>query len=99
MAADTTPTEVSVYDLPGNVVYGSGAGKKRVLVNMRITNGAVGSSVNMATYVSGMTDVECILGNTCANKDVSGTALTWSTTTITLASAVGAHEISLIGVM
>lgn len=85
------PTEISYTDLPG--VVASGTSSRRILVHVRYTTAAGGgSTINLATYIPGLADIEGVVYETDTNV-VEGTASTWSTSTLTLSSgAAGAYE-------
>ena len=80
-----TITELSVEEFPCDLGYGTKAKRARVFFRSAI---AGGSTVNLATYVPGCADVEGLVYET-DNDTVSGTASTWSTTTVTVATGVG----------
>ena len=86
-------TSVTVYGLPGNVV--NGTNKRRAMVAITGTF-AASETFNVATYVSNTADIEGMVWYTVTDA-VSGTAFTWSTTTLTTTSdASGASEIGVI---
>ena len=88
-----TPTEITVEDIPGTLMYGTP--KRRARIFNRGTVDAGGSNtLNLATYIPGLADVE---GQVSITEDgVVGTTVTWSTTTITLTD-VGVNEVCLVG--
>jgi hypothetical protein len=88
--AAATPTEVTVKNVPATVQYGTSS--RRCIVFLRCVAGSTSSTVNLATYVPGLADIEGILYETDANAK-EATASTWSTTTVTISSgATGAYE-------
>ena len=93
MTAIDTLSEISVYDLPGDTV--NGTSKRRAMVQIRGTSAYVADTLDLATYIPGASDVEGITHYTVANA-VSGTAMTWSTTTLTFAGNAGAQEVGVI---
>lgn len=85
-----TITEISVKNLPSTTQYGTSSRRCMVFVRCPALNG--GSTLNLATYIPGLADVECVVGETDGGA-VEGTATTWSTTTLTLSSgAAGVYE-------
>jgi hypothetical protein len=84
--AEATITEISVTDLP--MTLKSGTGKKRVLVGIRYTPAGASDTLTLATHVPGASDIEGIAWDT-VNSVKSGTALTWSTTTVTTTGGAG----------
>ena len=88
------PTEVSVKNTPASCQYGTPA--RRCIVFLRAAAASNGSTINLATYVPNLADIEGILYETDAGV-VEGTASTWSTTTLTVSSgATGAYEAALL---
>ena len=90
--AAITPTEVSTADGPLNLTYGTG--KKRKLIFVRATSTGTGNTLDLATYVSNLSDIEGIFFNTVDNV-LSATAPTWSTTTLTMAQHAGSGVLEL----
>lgn len=89
------PTEISYSDIPGTVQTGTSS--RRVFVHLRYTTllGG-GSTINLATYIPGLADIEGIVYETDANV-AEGTASTWSTSTLTISTGVaGAYEAGFI---
>lgn len=82
-----TPTEVSTEDVVTNVA--NGTGKRRILVFVRGTTG-VDHTIDLATYVANLADIEGVVYATDDNA-VAATSPTWSTTTVTTKVA-GAGE-------
>jgi hypothetical protein len=98
MAAVGTITEISVKDMP--MVLNYGTHKKRVMILVRVTTSAVTETLNLATYVPGLQDIEGLTFQT--NDDaVNATTATWSTTTLTFAGHAGGGvvEMGVIGTM
>jgi len=93
---EATITELSVTDLPFDNLYGT-APKRRALVAIRYTSGGASDTITLATYVPGVADVEGIVWDSM-NSAATGTAVTWSTTTVTTAGDAGSHvgELGLI---
>ena len=89
-----TITELSTEDFPCNLI--SGTGKKRVKIFFRSTTASAGSSINLASYIGGLQDIEGVVYTT-SNNASSGTAGTWSTTTYTIGAGMTNPEICLIG--
>jgi hypothetical protein len=89
-----TPDELSVTDLP--MSRKSGTARRRALVVFNGTNAAGEDTINLATYVSGLADIEGIMWQTYASGIASGTANTWSTTTLTVNGTKGAWEFGLL---
>lgn len=96
MASEATITEISKTDLPMSLMSGS-AEKRRALICIRATSAATTDTVTLATYIPGVADIEGVAWNSM-NSAVSSTAVTWSTTTLTIASHAGSGvaEIGLI---
>ncbi len=82
-----TPTEISYTDQP--MVLATGTGKRRALVYVRCTTGGTGDTLNLATYVPNIADVEGISYETLDGADVVTSANTWSTSTVTYAGHAG----------
>lgn len=91
-----TLTELSVADLPFNVR--SGTAKRRKLVAIRYTTADAANNLNVATYVPGAADIEGIAWDTM-NNAVTGTAATWSTTTISTAGFDPGKTLGELGVI
>lgn len=81
-----TLSEVSVEDLPVDVK--NGTGKRRVKVYLRVTSAATTNTLDLATYVSNLADIEGIEYETYDGA-VASTSSTWSTTTVTFAGHTG----------
>jgi len=82
-----TPTEVSYVDEPQKLAYGTA--KRRARVYVRVTTTATSDTLNLATYVPNIADVEGIDYETLDGADVVTSANTWSTSTITFAGHAG----------
>lgn len=90
-----THTEASVADMPFNCM--SGAGKRRKIVVLRLTNTATADTYSITgTACPQAADIEGQLYHTLANV-ACGTAMAWSTTTIAFTGQrAGAHEVGFI---
>lgn len=82
-----TLTELSTTDYP--VDLKSGAQKRRKLVFIRATSATAADTLNIATYVPGAADIEGISYETLDSAINAGTAMTWSTTTLTFGGHAG----------
>ena len=82
-----TPTEISQEDVVTTLT--NGTAKRRVMVFVRGTTG-VDHTINLATYLPNLADVEGVVYATDDNA-VAATMPTWSTTTVTTKVA-GAGE-------
>jgi len=80
MVAEATITEVSIMDLPNDLVQGSSQ-KRRQLVAIRYTSAAATNTIALADYVPNIADVEGLMWDTAANAATT-TSITWSTTTL-----------------
>ena len=92
-----THTEWSVSDLPMSRKYGTG--KKRQLVVFRGTNTATSDTISVSgTAVPSSADIEGIAWCSINSGPIgSGSILpTWSTNTLTLATAIGTWELGII---
>jgi hypothetical protein len=88
-----TLSEVSVTNFPFYVA--SGTGKRKQLVVLRCTNVNSANTINLATYVPALYDIEGFAWQTLG--DVAGTTShTWSTTTVTFAGGNGVWELGVI---
>jgi len=85
--AEVTINDLSVTDLPMEVK--SGTGKRRALVTINYLPADASGTITLATHIPGIADVEGIVMDTVGSV-VTGTAATWSTTTITAAGGLGA---------
>lgn len=85
-----TISELSIEDFPTDLA--SGTEVRRARIFFRAPAGSSASTVNLATYIPGCADVEGIIYQT--NGDAAtGTASTWSTTTVTVGTGIsGAYE-------
>jgi len=90
-----TLTELSVADLPMNIL--SGTGKRRRMYFIRATSAAATDNLVLTTYDASISDIEGIMYQTIGNA-VSATAVTWSTATITFADSgpETAHEVGVV---
>lgn len=93
-----TPVEVSVTDFPIDKKYASSVKTfRRQIVAIRGTATATTDTINIATYVPDVQDIEGVVWNTMNNTQ--GTAFpTWSTTTLTLANygSPGTMELGIL---
>ena len=84
-----TVTELSVEEFPCVLMNGTKKNRARVMFRGPASTG--GKTLDIASYVPGAQDVEGIVYETDDNAE-SGTAATWSTTTITVGAGVNAYE-------
>ena len=84
---EVTITEISYADLP--MALASGTAKRRALVFVRCTSAGTDGTLNLATYVPNIADIEGISYETLDGADVVTSANTWSTSTITYAGHAG----------
>ena len=85
--AEITKTEISVEDFPIESL--SGTVKRRARVYIRDAAITATETLDLATYIPGVADIEGII---CETDDgVVSVASTWSTTTITF-GATGVYE-------
>lgn len=89
-------TEIAVTDIPISLRSGT-APKRRAIVILRCTSAATTNTLNLATYVPEIADIEGIAWKTVADA-VMATSPTWSTTTVTFAghSGSGVSEIGFV---
>ena len=87
--AAATVTEISVEEFPTDLA--SGTRKRRARVMFRGPAASAGKTLDLATYVPGVADIEGILYETDSDVE-SGTASTWSTTTLTLGAGSASYE-------
>ena len=80
---EITKTEISTEDVVTLLV--NGTSKRRLMVFIRGSATADALTLNLATYIASIADVEGILYETYADVK-SVTASTWSTSTITFQS-------------
>ena len=92
-----TVTEISVMDLPSNIVSGT-AQKRRKLIAIRYTTAALSDTITLTTYVPQVADIEGVMWDTMSSA-VTGTSATWSTATITTAGFYGGGSSGEIGVI
>ena len=82
-----TLTEISYTDQP--MVFVSGTSKRRALVYVRCTTTGTGDTLDLATYMPNIADIEGISYETLDGADAITSANTWSTSTITYAGHAG----------
>lgn len=88
-----TITELSYSDIPGT--RASGTAKRRLMVHFIAQANSPASTINIATYIPGVADIEGIMYETDGGAE-SQTASTWSTSTLTVGTYVGVPEIGLV---
>jgi len=84
---EVTITEIAYTDLPMQLA--SGTIKRRALVFVRCTSATTGDTLNLATYIPNIADIEGISYETLDGADVVTSANTWSTSTLTYAGHAG----------
>jgi len=84
---EVTITEISYADQP--MALASGTAKRRAIVYVRCTSAGTDGTLNLATYVPNIADIEGISYETLDGADVVTSANTWSTSTITYAGHAG----------
>ena len=92
MTAITSFTELSVEDVPINVV--SGTAKRRKKVYIRATTTGATDTIDITQAVPDAADIEGLLYDTLSNA-VAATATTWSGTVITTAGATTSAVVEL----
>lgn len=90
------PIDINVEDIPSNQVYGS-TNRRRVRIILTGTATAA-DTCNLATYVPGFSVVEIVSGWSENSALSTGTAITWSGSTLTLA-CTGTVQCTVIGYM
>lgn len=90
-----TVTEASREDVP--MVLLSGTGKRRSKLYLRFTSALTGETLDLLTVDATIADIEGVVYETDdgASVNTSGTAATWSTTTLT-SNTAGVEEICLL---
>lgn len=85
-----TPTLIQEHHMPSTIRYGTSE-KRLTKLYVEVTSTAGSSTLDLATYVPGLTGILAIEGNTLDDVDASNdtTINSWSTTTITLAGHAG----------
>lgn len=85
-----TLTEISYADAPITTIKaaGSAAGLRRIRVFVRVTTAAATNTLDLATYIPNIADIEGIISETIDNV-FAATPSTWSTTTIAFAGHTG----------
>ena len=92
--AEITKTEISYVDEP--VMGVEGTSKSRLKVYIRDAAVAAGETLNLATYIPGVSKIEGIVYESDDGAAVA-TASTWSTSTLTIgAGTTGLYEACLI---
>jgi len=92
------PTLVQEHNVPSTVKYGTSE-KRLTKIYLEVTATNSSSTVELATYVPGLTGVLAIEGSSLDGADMSNSTVnTWSTTTLTMAGDGGSHvwKISLL---
>jgi len=92
MTAITSFTELSVEDVPINVI--SGTGKRRKKVYIRCTSLGAADTIDITNAVADAADIEGIEYDTL-NNAVAATSTTWSGTTLTTAGATTTATVEL----
>lgn len=94
-----TPTLIQEHHVPSTIKYGTSE-KRLTMLYIEATSAGNDGTLDLATYVPGLTGVIAIEGNSLDGVDASNdTNLnTWSTTTITFAGHAGSGvwKISLL---
>jgi hypothetical protein len=89
-----TLTELTVKNLPATTMYGTPL--RRCMVFIRTATAMQSKTIALDSYIPGVADVEGIISQTDDNVR-SGTAFTWSTTTVTIpATVTGVVETCLV---
>jgi len=85
-----TPTLIQEHHTPSSVRYGTSE-KRLTKLYVEATSTGASDTLNLATYVPGLTGILAIEGNTLDDADASNdtTVNTYSTTTITFAGHAG----------
>lgn len=98
MSTAVVPTLIQEHNLPSTVKYGTSEKRlTKIYIEITVTNSS--STLNLATYVPGLTGILAIEGSSLDGADMSNSTVnSWSTTTITFAGDGGSHvwKISLI---
>lgn len=91
-------TAISIADLPLNAR--SGTGKRRILIFVKGVAVGAAQVRNLANDLSGLSDIEGVFLNTDGGV-TSSTAVTWSTTTLTIPAHISGNEVEVdvIGTM
>jgi len=84
---EVTITEISYTEQP--MILASGTAKRRALVYVRCTSAGTSDTLNLATYIPNIADIEGISYETLDGDDAVTSANTWSTSTITYAGHAG----------
>lgn len=98
--AEITKTEISTYDMPGQLI--NGTGKRRVNVKVRGTSAANSNTLDLSTYISGFGAIESINSEMVDGKIANAaSANTYATTIITFAGhgGSGAWILDVTGTM
>jgi len=83
-----TITEISTYDIAGNLK--SGTGKRRVRSSIRATTGGTGDTIDLATYITGYAAIESINSQMIDGAVAPATSSnTYATTVLTFAGHGG----------
>ena len=82
-----TITEISSVDAPCTLA--TGTAKRRAIVYVRCTSASTGDTLNLATYVPNIADVEGISYETLDGADAITSANTWAAGVITYAGHAG----------
>lgn len=97
--AAVTPTLIQEHHVPSTIKYGTSE-KRLTKLYLEVTSTATSNTLDLATYVPGLTGVLAIEGNSLDGADASNdsTLNSWSTTTITFAGHAGSGvwKISLL---
>jgi len=93
MTTITSPTEVSVTDLPMSVK--SGTGKRRALVVVRLTSEGTADTIGIGNFLDGFSSIEGLMWDTVAGS-VAPTSTTFAGgTSLTTAQGAGAYEMGV----
>lgn len=86
--AAVTPTLVQHFNMPSTVDYGTGE-RRLVKIYIEVTSTATSNTLDVSTYVSGLSALVSIDAEMLDGAINGGTANTWSTTTLTMAGHAG----------
>lgn len=98
MGSEITPTLIQEHNLPSTVKHGT-AEKRLTKVYIEITVGATDDTLDLVTYLPGLTGIIAIEGSTLDGVDMSATGVnTFTGTILTFAGGTGSYvwKISLL---
>lgn len=97
--AAVTPTLIQEHHVPSTIKYGTSE-KRLTKIYLEVTSTATSNTLDLATYVPGLTGILAVEGNSLDGADASndGALNTWVTTVITFAGHAGSGvwKISLL---